>query len=138
MNEDEFLWDWLKHENNILANRGNFFLIAESALFAIIATKSSKTTLDTQCVLYVTGCPITLFWLLVNIKHIFGTHKLIVNKLEHFKDHPWSRILKERTKWTWSNHTLLGIVLPSLVFLLWLILFVLYLCSFGNVSAQWF
>jgi len=134
MNKDEFLWDWLKHENNILANRGSFFLIAESALFAIIATKSSTTTLALQCVLCVTGFLITILWLLVNIKHIFGTHRLIKNKLDDFKDHPWSKNRKELTKWPWSNHKLLGILLPALFLLLWTFLFVLYLCSLGNVT----
>ena len=136
MNEDEFLWDWLKHENNIFANRGSFFLIAESALFAIIATKSSTTTLAAQCVLCVTGLLITLLWLLVNIKHVLGTHRLIEKKLKD-KGHPWSKIQKERTKWPWPNHILLGIALPVLFLVLWIFLFVLYLYSIGNVSAQW-
>jgi len=133
MNEDEFLWDWLKHENNIFANRGSFFLIAESALFAIIATKSSTTTLAAQCVLFATGFLITLLWLLVNIKHIFGTHRLIGNKLKG-KDHLWFKSREELAKWPWSNHKLLGIGLPALFLLLWTFLFVLYLFSLGDIT----
>ena len=60
MNEEEFFWDWLKHENNILTNRGSFFLIAESAFFAIIATNTSTTSIAPAWLLYTTGLLITL------------------------------------------------------------------------------
>jgi hypothetical protein len=129
MDEKEFLWDWLKHENNILANRGSFFLIAESVLFAIIAGRFSSTTSPLPWTLYVSGITITLVWLFVNLKHIYGTHQLIEDKLKTFKDHPWTKIQENRAKWPWSNHKLFGIFLPSLFLVLWFYLFIPYLCK---------
>jgi len=40
MNEQDFYWDWLKHENIIFANRVNYFLVAHSMLL-VAATAAS-------------------------------------------------------------------------------------------------
>ena len=136
MDEEVFYWDWLKHENNILANRGNFFLIAETALFAIIATKPSTAFIAPAWLLYTKGLLITFVWLFVNIKHIYGTHQLIAKKMKSFKDHSWSKTQEERIeKWPWSNHKLIGIFLPSLFLLLWIFLLIPYLCRLGNITS---
>ena len=119
--EKEIYWDWLKHANNIFVNRGNFFLIAESAFIAIIATRSFIALIYPAWIYFLTGLLITLIWLIVNIKHIYGTHKLIQNELKKFEDHPWTKTQKKRQKkWPWSNHLLLGIILPSIFLLFWL------------------
>ena len=36
--EVEFVWNWLLHEDSLLTNRVNFFLVAESMLVAAFAT----------------------------------------------------------------------------------------------------
>jgi len=126
MDEKRFYWDWLKHENNIFANRSSFFLLAESALFAIIATKSPTTFIAPKWLLY-TGLAITVIWLVVNIKHVFITHAMIAKKLKGFKDHPhpWHKTQNERTyKWPpiFRSHVLIGIYLPLIFLFLWIFL----------------
>lgn len=134
--EEKFVWDWLKHENNILTNRGSFFLIAESVFFAIVATNTSTTSIVPAGLLYTTGLLITYIWLLVNIKHIYVTHPLITKKLNTFEDHPWIKIKEYRKKvWPLSNHKLLGIFLPSLFLLLWIILLASYLRRVMNITS---
>ena len=115
-----FLWDWLNHENNIFTNRGSVFLLAETLLFVIISTGVNNSIVP-QNIMIIAGLVITLIWLLVNLKHIYGTHRVIVNELNLDPNYVWNEVRKKRKKiFFWSNHFLLGILLPFIFLLLWL------------------
>ncbi|MBE9572655.1 MAG: hypothetical protein IMF11_18675 [Proteobacteria bacterium] len=84
MKNREFYWDWLKHENQILASRGNFFLVAESMLLVAFATLWDDESMKRLFLLLgisVAGIIMSWIWLQVNVKHVCGTHKAIANKL---------------------------------------------------------
>ena len=119
MEESDFYWEWLKLENTIFNNRGSLFLVAEAMLIAAVAAWASSSPLS-KVVIACSGLLITLIWLLVNIKHIFGTHRVIIKGLEKDNEHPWRNAATERTsRYPWSNHYLLGICLPLILLILW-------------------
>lgn len=120
MDEGHFLFEWLKHENIIFSNRVSFFLLVETALFIFIGTSSGNFILPNWAV-FSMGLLITLIWLIVNFKHIYGTHIAIVNNLEAQKDHPWHKVRKERNYTPWSNNKILGILLPLVFLVLWIV-----------------
>jgi len=43
MDDSEYYWDWLKHEDNLFTNRNNLLLVAESMTFAAVATIQAGT-----------------------------------------------------------------------------------------------
>lgn len=112
MNEQDFYWDWLKHENNTLSNRVNYFLVAHSMLLVAATADCQKWPF---CL---AGVITSIIWLLVNIKHVFRTHRLIVDKLRSVQ-HYWAASTENRGSGLWSNNVLLGIFLPATVLLLW-------------------
>jgi len=122
MKDSEFFWEWLQLENTIFNSRGSLFLVAESMLIAAISAWSPDSLLFKQLV-YFGGFFVTVIWILVNMKHIYGTHRAIIEGLRRDEEHPWNSAAKERTdKFHWSNHTLLGILLPLVFLLVWLAL----------------
>ena len=109
MKNREFYWDWLKHENQILASRGNFFLVAESMLLMAVATLWTDNPMERTRLIFMfgisaTGLIISWIWLQVNVKHICGTHKAIGQKLKRIEPR-WrntkqlrDRLLRQKAK----------------------------------------
>lgn len=83
-----FYWDWAKHEENLLTNRGSFFLVGQSMLFAGVATLRSVSEASARSALpvfYGLGMFIALIWLGVDLGHYFRTRKPLqemLNKCE--------------------------------------------------------
>jgi hypothetical protein len=79
-----FFWDWVKHEENILTNRGSFFLVGQSMLFAGVATLRSVKETSAHAALpvfYSLGVFIALIWISVNLGHHRRTRKPLQAKL---------------------------------------------------------
>jgi hypothetical protein len=124
----EFYWDWVKHEDQVFTRRGSFFLVGEAMLFAAatnLLTNNSSGTVTQLRIIYIAGLFVTGVWLRVNLTHVFVTQSSIKNELAAV-DQRWSRIAEERRKCILvPNHVLMGIVLPSGIFVLWIMLWLL-------------
>lgn len=83
-NDGEFYWDWVKHEENLLTNRGSFFLIGQSMLFAGVATLRSvqeASAYSALPVFYFLGIFISLIWIGVGLGNYCLTRKPLQEKL---------------------------------------------------------
>jgi hypothetical protein len=118
----EFYWDWIKHEDNQFSNRGSFFLVGEAMLLSAYATILSQKAsfLYGAYVLSFAGIFITLIWLYVNFRHIYKTQRAIKNQL-HQIENRWSSIAKQRSRWP-ANHFIMGLILPVVILLTWIAL----------------
>src|SRR5215467_10368317 len=82
--DDEFYWNWYKHEENLSTNRGSFFLVGQSMLFAAYATLRAAnsprptTAISLICIL---GIFVVSIWLLVSIFHLLGTRIELTREL---------------------------------------------------------
>jgi len=121
LDDKDFYWDWLKHEDNLFTNRNNFFLVAESMFFvAVAALLSSETEVAIASARFLcwAGVGFSVFWFLASLKHVIPTDPRLKEKLwevekrrKDFDD--------LRKKW-WSNHWLIGVYLPVFLVSIWL------------------
>lgn len=83
--DDEFYWDWYKHEENLATNRGSFFLLGQSMLFAayavLRAANSPRPTIAVSLV-GALGIFVVCVWLLVSALHTVGTRIPLIRELE--------------------------------------------------------
>lgn len=124
MEDKNFIWDWLKHEQEIVTSRGNFIIVAQSMLIAAAAALSLKSELFPlllALVICIAGFGISLLWLFVNLKHIFNTGRKLWEKMSSL-DSNWCEIRsgEDWPNWWPRSHHLVGIVLPSIIILLWI------------------
>lgn len=126
----DFYWDWVKHEDNLFASRGSFFLVGEAMLLSAYATLLSKldNSMYTAYVFCLSGITVTLIWLYVNVRHIYKTQKMI-KKYLHQIEPRWAKIAEKRNSWP-SNHRVMGIILPMILFLAWIAISPLFLVLF--------
>lgn len=127
MENREFNWDWVKHEDGIFTNRSNFFFVAEAMFFSgvafIMAAGGVSSDVSSSMLprfLSLTcwaGVIITFFWLLVNMVYTFTTQRTIKNRLKELEPR-W----RESGKKCFSNHICIGIVLPALYAVFWILL----------------
>ena len=125
-----FYWEWFKHEENLFTNRGSFFLVAESMLYAGVATLRSVVRASTSSVLlvfYGLGIFITLIWIGVNVGHYRMTRKKIQAKLNELEPRR-SEVSAGESIWL-RSHFWMGIILPSGVLISWFLLLILLLIS---------
>ncbi len=116
------LWEWLLHEDNLFTSRANFFLIAESMLFAAFAVLIVNTLLK-PCLMFVlggAGVIFTIVWLYWAIVQIYLTINPIKAKLQKLLPE-WSEIASGRRK-VFATHLIFGIFLPSILLTVWIIL----------------
>lgn len=123
--DDQFYWESYKHEENLAASRGNFFLVGQSMLFAAYATlRAANHPRPTIAITLI--CSLGIFaacmWLLVNILHLTVTQMpLMRNLAEHEERH------RVTTGWRagFRSHNLMGIYLPVGILITWILLLVL-------------
>ena len=70
MEKDEFLWDWLKHENLILNTRSSIFVVGEIVLLGYATTQGSQYPFFFLGL----GIILTMLWLLVNFGAFQGQY----------------------------------------------------------------
>jgi hypothetical protein len=116
IHKEDFLWDWLKHESTIFSNRMNAFLIAESML--LIAYISNN-----NIIFPFIGVMITLIWLSVNYRHVSGTMRSLIERVNiHFA--AYRVVQSEMDNVGVPNTVLLGYVLPSIILVMWVVLYI--------------
>lgn len=83
MDEKDYYWDWLKHEDNLFTNRNNLLLVAESMTFAAVATIQAGTAGNSAfgVLLATAGLFITLIWVFASLKHLVSTDPPLKRKL---------------------------------------------------------
>jgi hypothetical protein len=102
----------VRHEENLFWNRGNFFLVGESMLFAGAATLISQPTVRPALnVFYGLGIFLTIIWLLVNVLH----HHFTRMPLKQMKG--WQGWLRLDKSWWW-----MGFAVPLGLAIAWLAL----------------
>ena len=122
MEDKEFYWDWLKHEDNLFTNRCNFFLLAESMFLA------GSTQLLPQdsghahnkiflFIIGVIGFIVSLIWLCSSINQLLMFEKKIKAKLSNV-DERWKEIHMSPLKCP-KIHPLMGYYLPILFLIAW-------------------
>jgi len=127
MDDSEYHWDWLKHEDNLFTNRNNLLLVAESMTFAAVATIQAGTGKPAHGILLAAvGLFITLIWLFASLKHLVSTDPPLKRKLREV-DPRRNDFDLARSKW-WSNHWLIGFILPFGLLIIW----VIWLCKIIN------
>ena len=120
MDDSDYYWDWLKHEDNLFTNRNSLLLVAESMIFAAIATIQASTGNSAYGVLLAAaGLFITLIWVLASLKHLVSTDPPLKQKLRE-NEQRRKDFDHARNKW-WSNHWLIGFILPSGLLIIWAI-----------------
>ncbi len=123
-----FYWDWAKHEENLLTNRGSFFLVGQSMLFAGVATLRSVregSAASALPVFYGLGIFIALIWLAVGLAHHFRTRVPLqarLNKLEPRRELVPST--GHSSPWLKSNFWV-SALLPVGILVAWVLLVVL-------------
>jgi hypothetical protein len=58
----DFAWHWLLHEDNLLASRVNFFLVAESMFLAAFATLLAADRTSAALVVDLAGISVAVMW----------------------------------------------------------------------------
>jgi len=121
--ERQFYWDWLKHEENIVTNRSNFFLVAEAMFVAAVATLWSQSENASQLATLSTciaALLITSAWLFVNVKHIEHTGHKIREKLKEL-DPRVKEIRDYKGIWNLRAFKLIGYGVTGILLLLWIV-----------------
>lgn len=125
--DDEFYWDWYKHEENLSTNRGSFFLVGQSMLFAAYATlraASSPRPTTAISLVSILGIFVVCVWLLVSIFHLLGT-RIKLTKVLNDKEKRRAEISKDDAS-IWrkaaKSYNLMGILLPAGVLVTWILL----------------
>jgi hypothetical protein len=122
LNKSDWLWGWLLHESKLFTDRVNFFLIAESMLFAAFATLAIHFPQEPRLptILVFAGIFITAIWIIVSIGQIHYILDPIKTELEHI--HPeWNKIFKRSKKWLRIDD-IVGITLPIWIICVWILL----------------
>jgi hypothetical protein len=123
MNQDEFLWDNIKHEDQMFTDRGNFFLVAEGMLLAAVTAFGDHSAHRfTQAFACLSGIVVALIWFRVNWVHIFRTQRPLKKKFEKVAPELAEIMRAERPKTRYvPNHVLMGLVLPASLLVVWVV-----------------
>jgi hypothetical protein len=127
MEDKDFYWEHLKHEDTLFSNRTSFFLVGESILLAgvvsFLAPLQTSMGQGQQPVhvplgpFCLAGLVVAIVWLFANIKHLVTSNRQIKAKLQDC--HPaWAAIASGRHHWP-SVNWIVGLVLPALFFFVW-------------------
>jgi hypothetical protein len=122
----DWLWNWLLHESTLFTNRVNFFLVAESMLFAAFATLAVYTSQEPRLakILGFSGVIISAIWLIISIGQIHYILDPIKTELQYL--HPeWNKIFKREKKWIRIDD-IIGIILPFWILCVWILLLLFF------------
>lgn len=120
-------WDWAFHEDNTMVDRGNFFFVGESMIFAGYAalfavSGQSEAVARAIPVFCLIGAFIALLWIYVHFIHQQTTMKPLKDILKG--DPRYQSIAGKRTYRLRINYVM-GYVLPGSLLLTWIILLII-------------
>lgn len=118
----KYLYDYIKHSNQLFTHRINILLLVETILFVVfIATIEKAGYIPTMLILLLITVIINIVWLYINYKLIYisveNSKNLLINKNSIFYD-PVYLIITEKTK-SFSSGDKLLVFLPLLFLLAW-------------------
>ena len=120
------LWQHAAHSQNRFDNRLNFFLVFESVLLGVVGVLYSKTSSAKMIViaLICLGFVLTAFWGYVQARERYLLNDLEAQLQEVAPEYRETMMRRERVKWPISSTSLLAYGVPSLVALIWIVLFI--------------
>lgn len=118
MNEQtSFLWEKLRHENELFSSRANFFLVAHTLLVASISMGKVGEGIISILV-YILGVLISIIWLYIGVRSI-----KIQGEIKSKLTEPVS--ITERKPRFLGIHILIGILIPLMFVFFWSIVLIL-------------
>lgn len=125
--DDEFYWDWYKHEESLSTNRGSFFLLGQSMLFAgygalrVSNSRQSTTAISIFCGL---GIFAACIWLLLSALHFRFTQTPLIQKLNMYERRRAEISGVASSGWhsAFRSYNLMGIYLPIGILVSWVLL----------------
>ncbi|MFE2124540.1 hypothetical protein ACFW9U_28305 [Rhodococcus aetherivorans] len=123
--DDTFYWEWYKHEENLTTNRGSFFLVGQSMLFAGYAQLRAGTA-SASCAIYVfcvLGFFVSLLWVLVGVMHNQGIRKRLVDELNRHEPRRADLTQRGRTFFL-RSFSVMAFILPVIIAAAWVSLLV--------------
>ena len=122
-----FYFDWLKHESKIFTDRLYFFIVAEAMLVVAAATIINGGLPSNEYFVFILVCSIglivTVLWGYIAVVHLFLTVNPIKKKLREVL--PEYANLVERRKRFVSTHLVIGLFLPILLAIAWILIIIL-------------
>lgn len=116
------LWEWALHEDNLFISRANFFLVAESMLFAAFATLIASPSVKTLFILVfgVIGLVSSVVWIYLAWAQINLTMNPIKAKLRKLlPDYAGVTTLRRRFP---PTNFVLGVAFPVTLLVVWIVL----------------
>ncbi len=115
------LWEWCLHEDHLFTNRANFFMVAEAMLFAAFAALLARTSINKGSIIIigVAGIIVTVVWVYTAAVQRQKTMNPI-KKILRQAIPEYNEIASGRKGW--SINIVLGIILPILIFGVWVAL----------------
>jgi hypothetical protein len=120
--QEERLWAFTLHEDDVFNSRQNLFLVAESMLVVAYATALDAKATNSATVIALIALLLTLGWLYTSIRHTLIVGYIQNRAKETFPDY---RNLYEGRNWPLlplRSRTVTAFLIPSLVGALWIAL----------------
>ncbi|WP_326755323.1 hypothetical protein OH738_09485 [Streptomyces hirsutus] len=119
---DQRLWEWVVHEDSMIYERGNLFLVAQSLL--VVAYSTVLTTDQTAArVIAAFGLPLTFVWLYAGHRHLRYSTAVQARTAEKLPDYAATRAA---TRQAGVRATpVIVYALPSLASIMWIVLLVI-------------
>jgi hypothetical protein len=127
MPDGEFFWDWYKHEEDLATNRGNFFLVGQSMLFAAYAALRAAsgprqfTPIQWMCYLGIFG---TCIWLLLSGINLLKTRMPLIRTLQEHETRILMKFKSPNAYLRQGSFFLMHAFLPIGILVTWVVLLI--------------
>ncbi|MCY2979447.1 MAG: hypothetical protein NTU79_12355 [Planctomycetota bacterium] len=121
----EFYWAWALHEENLLTNRGNFFLVGQSMLFAAFASLRATGNVQLRASIVVFGLLgifVAIIWLGIGIGHYKLTRVALLDKLVEHEPRYLVPASSRRKTAILSSNFWISVIVPFGVLIAWIAL----------------
>jgi hypothetical protein len=125
--DGDFFWDWYKHEEDLATNRGNFFLVGQSMLFAAYATLRAAvglrqfTPIRWICYLGIFGACI---WLLLSASNLVKTRMPLIRALQEYETRIRIKFKSPKAFLRQGSFYLMHALLPIGILVTWVVLLI--------------
>jgi hypothetical protein len=136
------LWEWNIHEDDLLANRANFILVAESMFLTAFAALAINSKTILPVILGISGLLLDIIWVLMTHIQVNNTTLFLREAMrEEVKNSPflakYFEIADRRYKIKPNITDFIKIWIPALLLFTWVFLLVFYgLYAIGTIPLQ--
>ncbi len=120
--EQQRLWEWTLHEDNLFSERQNLFLIAESMLVAGHAAALEASAENAAASIGLIALVLTLAWGFVSWRMAALVNSIQVHAKRELRE--YREISYERPRTLVSSRFVVAYVVPALLATLWILLLV--------------